>query len=838
MLTNVTVTAIIGGTDYSSKVASLQRRHALCTPGQTFVLKLDPKYDYSSLLPYQAVTLDENGVRVLTGYVSLVRISRAPNTVEVEGGDNYKLCLDTFVEDNVITDGETVGYWINYLCNLAGVPYVILADGANLSVVRDIPLGLKQVSDALVAIINYAGWAMTVDPYGVVNFLNLSTQLNSVSYTLAGARVASDENTRNGCVVWGLGVNYHEYQDVAGSGSGRTMVLSDPMITSVDQAEMIARYLLNQFANLDDMLTLKILGDPTLTVGQVTTLDFGGTYTNVLTDLRSTLDESGYRMELTMGRKCLQMAAIPYNNTDVYVATTVALGRSRNFYTASSGSVLWENLDSSGSSFGYDLTSFSLDSYNPSMYAYATTGSGIYVTKRLYKTNPLWTTVQTPADFQSATGVPLLYFANVKPTKAKQGTLYAQAVDKYGGIHLGHSGSYGSAWDWSSAYATSGSYRQVLGFETSNLNSSLLWTSGSFGQLWSARWQTSGSLVTTALLSTQWDASSPLRTIMTPTSGSTRTSGSSDNVIWIGAETGGQGGGGGGYYTTSYATNGMYIIFGNRVSYPDNFINAPDGNYSGFINSFPDNTAWVKVYPNNTGHVYAKIGVRFWVLDPTGWNYGTYPSAWTLVSTAYPGYIPSFNGFTAGLPSKWYTVSSGSFSAYDYITLTSKADYNVPPAQPGWVDAVEFAYSDDSTVDFNSGSSGVSQGIGFTRYSITSGSVFIDATPLEGGAFLRDDIATNSQDAYRVYASASGSYIERRLSSGSTWAIMDYPYTKLSNIVVHNRNNLKVYYLDQDGIYYTDDGFASYSNKTGNWNSVFPYPFSSGSRVAMAPVMV
>ena len=558
----ITVSMVVGGTDYSSKVVSYKRKNNLCTPGQSITVELDPSYSYS-IQPWQTFSLQENGTQVMTGYVSDFSLKRAPYSASLGAMDTWKRAVDTFIEDSVVTNGETVLYWIDYLCNLAGLSYVISAPtGSTLYVAQSIPLGLKSVADALTAMVNYTGWVIKVGADGVVNFVNIGTATDRTFYPVAGTRTQGDDDSRNGCIIWGLGVNYHATQAVNGTGSGRTMVLANPMIVSLDQANYIAQYLLNQFANLDDVLSIDVLGDPSIDTGQVANLSFqNSAYTNVITNVEATVDKTGYMMHVDLGRKCLSMVAVSPTQSVLYAGTSNYLARSYTFYT--SGSPVWLNIwpYSSGSYGG--LESFVTDTYSPISIGYSSGSFGIAVTTNLQNASPSWPITYTRAQFQSATGHPLWTVTNLSAAGAS-GLVYAQALDTSGSMYVGRSSNSGSTWVWSGAIdgiANDGVTRPYLGFATRGMGE--IWTAGDAGRMWYCSSGSTGlSFVNTYTVS---GATTPIRNIAV----------SDASHVYIG------GGISGWWPYINPVYMGSYSLPSN-VSNPDWMLGAPDGKYAGF----------------------------------------------------------------------------------------------------------------------------------------------------------------------------------------------------------------------------------------------------------------
>lgn len=351
MTTPLSAQVLIATTDYSNHLLSLTREATLETPGAKISVMMNDSFPFASVDPWDDLVVFENGVKTMTGYVTHIIASRAPAAIEVQGFDTYKRCLEWFIGDNLYTGGpdaelttdltaHSLSYYVGYLCDLCGISYVITdSTGVGSTLLKsDIPLGLRSVSEALITLIQVGQWNMRVDPAGVLQFEHI-TGPASADYTLSTVthyeEEYNDTDTRNQVKIWGLedfdpltsgssfvgggSILYQESRDVDGINHPRPMVFAGPFIDTVAKAQQVATAALDQWARLEHLLSVEMVGNANIRVGQ--SIQYfhrqltSGSYFDVVTDLRSTINLGGYKQELTTGRRAYRYPYWPIPTT-------------------------------------------------------------------------------------------------------------------------------------------------------------------------------------------------------------------------------------------------------------------------------------------------------------------------------------------------------------------------------------------------------------------------------------------------------------------------------------------------------------------------------------------
>ncbi|MHA2086530.1 MAG: hypothetical protein ACXABD_22545 [Candidatus Thorarchaeota archaeon] len=150
----------IGGTDLSDYIITYQRSESLCEPGQMFTLTMTRKKPDDSFIDIgmaDAVVIKEkyggSPTTVLKGFVTKVEINAERALMTVHGADKYIMLADYFIPSRLETSGQTVAYWIEYICNEAGLsvqfdvtPYAVTQGTGDA---EGTPLGMQSALEAL-----------------------------------------------------------------------------------------------------------------------------------------------------------------------------------------------------------------------------------------------------------------------------------------------------------------------------------------------------------------------------------------------------------------------------------------------------------------------------------------------------------------------------------------------------------------------------------------------------------------------------------------------------------------------------------------------------------------
>lgn len=473
----------IGGVDVTAYLERLERTATLEKPPASVEMTFSKSLNWSAISPWDALVIKEQGVKTFTGYVSNIIPRRMPRAeVLIQGQDAYKRALDWFVGEEYATTGSsglTVGYYTGLFCDLCGLSYTILdAAGAATPINIDIPLGLRSVAEILIQMCQIGQWQMWVDANGVLNFDHID-YATSADYTLGEVESFEEEfndiDTRNAVKIWGMWhdrqngagqILYQEQRIVPGVPHTRAMLFSAPAIDTQAKAITIARAALDQWAKLEHLERVTLIGNPNIRVGQSFQHSHvrlsGGSYLNTVTDLRATLSSAGYTQDLTGGRRAYRYPFWTSGSTPVNYfddgEVVVVLGYLGGFpsFTQASATLNFNNPSPSWYNLGGNLTGFprgiSTDKINGKN-VYALTDDGVWklddvsvsgstwnhlLTKNqiinLIVTTPPFNTFFSGSDITDVTGLSIA--PRIEGVVAFTCTIY-QAVAPFGDQHVG-----------------------------------------------------------------------------------------------------------------------------------------------------------------------------------------------------------------------------------------------------------------------------------------------------------------------------------------------------------------------------------------------------------------
>lgn len=334
------ITGTINGISVEGKCVSLARQHHLCNPNQVATLVLSPSFT-DAITPGMDVVLYENATKVITGYVVKVIKSATDATITVEIHDTYHRVSMTFIEEKITTGYDendqpiqgytplTTAYWIGYLCGLAGISYSI-DSGTAYNVPAGVQLGLRTVHESLTDILAYSSQACYVDANGVLRIIRVTRNVATRTFTecIEINDSTGDEMTRNVIKVFGYqGVTNRIFssasQSVIGVVPDRVAAVGSPMIQTQAEADRVANFLVGELGVQTRIVSIRIPGDPTVTLATVARINFETTdYTDAITSIDSVIDQNGYTTVVTIGERCPRISGWSLLQMPVYAGTS------------------------------------------------------------------------------------------------------------------------------------------------------------------------------------------------------------------------------------------------------------------------------------------------------------------------------------------------------------------------------------------------------------------------------------------------------------------------------------------------------------------------------------
>jgi hypothetical protein len=435
----------INGTDRTEYVISYERNDSLCELGSSFTIHFAPTYPVA-ILPYQTVYIEEfyNGVQanVLDGYIVSIERDSKDSDIVISGQDKTLLLTDYFIPNQILANNENIDYWIEYYCNLVGLDVEFEASAPYVTIEEGTPMGLQNVSDALMTLERKAAYYIKYDSsINKIRVFRLGSSDPVISLTtensLEATRETGTEDTRNVVKVYGG----YRFNPVDGSTTqifakakttmpellvDKTVVVASPVLRSFSSAYMVANRILSVVDSIDDEQRITVDGFyPSIQVGD-------GAYINIvhanydfrgnrqITSIVASVGPDGARTMIGVGAKCprvsIQLPVPPIFATTTTDGVAVSWDAAENFRPS--------NIGLNGSD-ALNAWSIAVNQWGQSM---VLTVAGLY---KRYGTAGTWTAVSQLPDPANDEG------KNPAPTLS--GLVFTKVVDeptRYGHFHL------------------------------------------------------------------------------------------------------------------------------------------------------------------------------------------------------------------------------------------------------------------------------------------------------------------------------------------------------------------------------------------------------------------
>jgi len=398
------VEVYIDGTERTEYVVSYQRVSSMCDLGDTFIINLDPNCPLPD--PYDPIRIVEkyggSSGTVLRGYIQTVEKTHETGLITINGQDKSIRLQDYFIADQLYSTGQTVDYWMSYICGLAGLDVTFEATCGGIIVEDGTPLGMTTAAQLVLTLERLAAYYTRYDSEEdkiVIYRLKSSEPLDTISTTdtSRAQREMGTEKTRNVVKVYGGWafdwVNQVTYQvfsqarsDIPGLLTDKTLVMANPLIRRQTYAYIVADRLLNVVSSIDDVHTYDCPGFfPGITVSKYLYFSINkGHYTyyadRYVTTIQTVVDENGVITTFVIGEKCprisIQLPVPPIYVTDTEDGVGVSWTGGDSFQLSNAG------LTTSAEKYGFNIA---VNSYGQQM---VVTAAGLY---RRYGSQATWT---------------------------------------------------------------------------------------------------------------------------------------------------------------------------------------------------------------------------------------------------------------------------------------------------------------------------------------------------------------------------------------------------------------------------------------------------------------
>lgn len=420
------VTIKIGGADVSNYILSYTRNDSLCNPGQTFTLHATRKKPSGAMFNVgvsSSVEITEKygtSTKVLKGFVTKVDVDANDANMIIKGSDKYILLKDYFIEDRLETSGQSVGYWIEYICGLVDLDVTFETSANTPTSGGDgeggTPLGMQRAIASIQVLEQkgavYTRYDSATNKIIVYRPKSSEPQIHINSSELTDIeRNVSTKDTRNVVKVWGtqsydwITQETHTHNAIARANMDelivdKTIVMSSPEVTTTMFASIIASRILAVTATLDDKVICECAGlYPNIEVTDYASISISQGKISYYADRQITaisvsVGDGGALTSFTFGDKCPRLAFVP-PLTYIYLGAKNGGGVGVSFDSGDSFINLSEGLE--GNSL--EVTSVAANCANQLM---CITAAGIYRRYGIYGT---WFGTDLPEPIITESGI-------------------------------------------------------------------------------------------------------------------------------------------------------------------------------------------------------------------------------------------------------------------------------------------------------------------------------------------------------------------------------------------------------------------------------------------------
>lgn len=350
------VTIKWNGTDITTSVISYSRQHKICSGIGSIDLTVEAQTS-RSFDPWDEIIIEEESEQVGKYYIDTEEKSAPDGVYLLHAQDGSKRMVDYFISDRYeITYPSSAKYWIELFLTEAGVSYTFDVTGNGAPLAENSQLGLKNVYDEVIGLLQLSGWYMYFDGSGTCHIGEIDlTAGGSPDYVFDDSDLIKtlyrkdDKYLRNRAVVWGSGdatTGQWIFADTStitpwtrGDGDYRTVVYANPNIKTFTSAYTLAARLLNEFAQIIYTKEIELPGTYGIELGEKIRVesDFM-TYDGMVTTLIVEMSKEGLKTTCTLDERCPRLFGFVHWTGYVYVGT-----KSHGVYRRLLKSTSWEN---------------------------------------------------------------------------------------------------------------------------------------------------------------------------------------------------------------------------------------------------------------------------------------------------------------------------------------------------------------------------------------------------------------------------------------------------------------------------------------------------------------
>lgn len=326
------------GSDIKAKVLSYTREHNLCSSMSN--LSLTTTLKAYNFLPYETITIEEDGVDKGEFYIATVEDSVPGNATVLSCQDATKRLADYFVPETT-SSGEAPSYtryWIEKYLDEAGVSYTFDTASSGTLVNNNSSFGMDYALSIITTLLMQSGWYMYADGNGTIHIGKVTVDMSNIvetydSHDILDIKVnKNDGMLRNKVIVWGAGnVDAQDYvfahMDIMtpwnrDSNDYRTVLISAPSVRDNATAAGIASQILHETQQITYIKEVALTGFRNVKIGDTVFVDsrhFMGA--GIITSINVRVSGQSAVTILTLDERCPKIVGYYDYGDYVYVGT-------------------------------------------------------------------------------------------------------------------------------------------------------------------------------------------------------------------------------------------------------------------------------------------------------------------------------------------------------------------------------------------------------------------------------------------------------------------------------------------------------------------------------------
>jgi hypothetical protein len=326
------------GSDIKDDVLSYTREHNLCNSMSTLTLMTTLKSH--NFLPYETITIEEDGVAKGKFYIASIEDSVPGSSTVLACQDATKRLADYFIPE-LTSSGEAPSYtryWIEKYLSEAGVSYTFDVSGSGTLVNNNSSFGMDSALSTVTTLLMQSGWYMHTDGNDTIHIGKVTIDMSNVAAEYDNHDIITiktnlnDGMLRNKVIVWGAGNAASQdyvfaHMDTItpwnrDSNDYRTVLISVPTVRDNITAAGIAGQVLSEMEQITYIKQVVLTGFRNVGIGDTVFIDsdwFLGA--GIITGVSCNVTNQAATTTITLDERCPKIIGYYDYGDYVYVGT-------------------------------------------------------------------------------------------------------------------------------------------------------------------------------------------------------------------------------------------------------------------------------------------------------------------------------------------------------------------------------------------------------------------------------------------------------------------------------------------------------------------------------------